>query len=72
MATVTATEETRVVEVSKAVFRRTLEARPELVDYLGKALHIRMAERAQAVAGVAPVAPEVQDIFRKIREFFSL
>jgi small-conductance mechanosensitive channel len=72
VATVTATEETRVVELSKAVFRRTLEARPELVDDLGKALHIRMAERAQAVAGVAPVAPEVQDIFRKIREFFSL
>lgn len=72
VATVTATEETRVVEVSKEGFRSVLEARPELVDELGRALQIRMAERAQAVAGVEVVAPEVQDIFRKIRDFFSL
>ncbi len=72
VATVTATEETRVIEVSKEVFRRVLEARPELVDALSKALQIRMAERAEAVAGTPTSPPEVQDIFRKIRDFFSL
>ena len=72
VATVTATEETRVMEVSKDSFRHVLEARPELVDELGRALHVRMAERAQAVAGITPTGPEVQDIFRKIRDFFSL
>lgn len=72
VATVTATEETRVVEIAKAVFRLVFEAHPELVDELGRALQVRMAERAQAVAGVALTAPDVQDIFRKIRDFFSL
>ena len=72
VASVTATEETRVMEVSKDSFRRVLEARPELIDELGRALHVRMAERAQAVAGITPTGPEVQDIFRKIRDFFSL
>jgi CRP-like cAMP-binding protein len=72
VATVTALEETPVLEVSKEIFGRALEARPDLVDELGRALHLRMAERAQAVAGVAPTGPEVQDIFRKIRDFFSL
>ena len=72
VATVTATEETRVVEIAKAVFRLVFEAHPELVDELGRALQVRMAERAQAVAGVALTAPDVQDIFRRIRDFFSL
>jgi CRP-like cAMP-binding protein len=72
VASVTATEETRVMEVSKDSFRRVLEARPELIDELGRALHVRMAERAQAVAGITPTGPEVQDICRKIRDFFSL
>ncbi|MFM1904317.1 MAG: hypothetical protein RLZZ440_2217 [Planctomycetota bacterium] len=72
VATVTATEETRVVEVSKAVFRQVLEAHPELVTELGRALQRRMAERAQAVAGIPAAPPEVQDIFQRIRDFFSL
>ncbi len=72
VATVTALEETCVVEVSKDVFRQVLASKPELVDALGQALQVRMAERAQAVAGVAVPPVEVQDIFRKIRDFFSL
>jgi small-conductance mechanosensitive channel len=72
VASVVAMEETRVVEVSKANFRKVLEVRPELVDELGRALQVRMAERALAVKGVVPAGPEVQDIFRKIRTFFSL
>jgi len=67
----TATGETRGAEVSEAVFRRMLEARPDLGDDLSKALHIRMPKRAQAVAGVAPVAPETQNHFRTIGKFVS-
>lgn len=71
-ATVTTTEETRVVEVSKEHFRRVLEAHPELVDELGQTLRARMAERARAVAGATPEPLGEQDLFRAIREFFSL
>jgi small-conductance mechanosensitive channel len=72
VATVTALEEARLLEVGKEVFGHALATRPELVDELGRALQLRMAERARAVAGVAPTGPEVQDIFRTIRDFFSL
>jgi small-conductance mechanosensitive channel/CRP-like cAMP-binding protein len=72
VATVTALEETRVVEVDKEVFRHVLERHPELVEVLGRALHERMAERERAVAGVAVAPPEEQDLFRRVRDFFSL
>jgi small-conductance mechanosensitive channel len=72
LATVTALEESRVMEIGKACFRHALEARPALVDELGRGLQIRMAERAEAVAGVPPSGPGAQDIFGKIREFFAI
>ncbi len=71
VATVTATEETRVLEIDKESFRHALNARPEFVAELGRTLQTRMTERAQAIAGVSPPVPEVQDIFQKIRDFFS-
>jgi len=71
-ATVTACEETRVIELEKEPLRHAFEARPDLVDALGRLLQQRAAEQAQAVAGAPSPAPVEQDIFRTIRDFFSL
>jgi small-conductance mechanosensitive channel len=71
-ATVTASEETSLIELGKEPLRHAFEARPDLVDELGRLLQKRAAERMQAVAGAPPPAPEEQDLFRKIRDFFSL
>ena len=74
VATVTAFEETRVLEVGKEPFKQILLAQPALVEQLGEALRLRLAERTRAVAGAdseRPV-PEQQDIFRSIREFFAM
>jgi small-conductance mechanosensitive channel/CRP-like cAMP-binding protein len=71
-ATVTALEETRLLELGKAAFREVLSVRPELVESLGGALRRRLAEREQAVAQQADrAAPETQDMFQKIRDFFA-
>jgi len=74
VATVTALEETRVLEVSKEPFKQILLAQPALVEQLGEALRLRLAERAWAVAGAGPErpVPEQQDIFRSIREFLAM
>ena len=72
VATVTALVETRLLEVGKDAFGRVLASRPELVDRLSAALRERLFERAQAIAGAERTVPEVQDIFRKIREFFAM
>jgi hypothetical protein len=71
-ATVTACEETRVIELDKEPLRHAFEAKPALVEELGHLLQKRAAERAQAMVGAPPAAPEEQDIFRTIRDFFSL
>jgi CRP-like cAMP-binding protein len=71
-ATVTAIEETRVLELQKGSFKRVLDARPELVGQLGAALQSRLAERTQAIAGAERNVPEEQDIFQTIREFFAM
>jgi CRP-like cAMP-binding protein len=71
VATVTAVEETRLIEVGKESFAVILAAEPALVEELGRALQRRMTERAQAVAGTGREAPEAQDILRKIRTFFG-
>ncbi len=71
-ATVTAREETRVLEIGRETFRHILERRPELVEELGKVLHDRLAARAQAVADAGPSPPAAQDLFSKIRDLFSL
>jgi CRP-like cAMP-binding protein len=70
-ATVTACEETRVIELEKEALRHAFEARPDLVDALGRLLQQRAAEQAKAMAGAPPSAPVEQDIFRTLRDFFS-
>jgi hypothetical protein len=42
------------------------------VEELGESLRLRLAGRTQAIAGVERADPEVQDIFRKIRDFFMV
>jgi small-conductance mechanosensitive channel len=71
-ATVTALEETLLLEVGKESFRAILSAHPGLVEELGESLRLRLAGRTQAIAGVERADPEVQDIFRKIRDFFMV
>ena len=72
VATVTALVETRLMEVGKESFRGVLASQPGLVDVLGGALRQRLAGRAEAIADAGRPAPESQDIFRKIREFFAM
>jgi small-conductance mechanosensitive channel len=72
VATVTALVETRLLEVGKEPFGRVLAAQPALVEQLGAALRERLFDRAQVIAGAERTAPEVQDIFRKIRDFFAV
>jgi CRP-like cAMP-binding protein len=71
-ATVAALVETRLLEVGKESFRRILAAQPNLVEQLGAALQVRQSERAQAIASVDRASPESQDIFQRIRDFFSM
>ena len=71
-ATVTAMEETRVLEISKESFGRIMAARPELVGILGNALQSRMADRDLALANSRKETSESTDLFRRIRQFFSL
>jgi CRP-like cAMP-binding protein len=71
-ATVAALVETRLLEVGKESFRRILAAQPNLVEQLGAALQLRQSERAQAIASVDRSIPESQDMFQRIREFFSM
>ena len=72
VATVTALEQTRLLEVRRDTFRGILTARPDLVEKLGAALRLRLAERAEAMAGVERLPQESRDIFQRIREFFSM
>jgi small-conductance mechanosensitive channel/CRP-like cAMP-binding protein len=72
VATVTALDETRLLQIGNDSFRRILKIRPELVEELGAALRLRLAKREMAIAGSVPPVPEAQDIFRKIRQFFAV
>ena len=72
LATVTAVEETRVLEVSKQSFGQLLGGHPELIEQLAAALGKRLAERAEAIAGSERPAQATQDIFDRIREFFGI
>ena len=71
-ATVTAVVETRLLEVSREACRGILQAEPGLVERLGEALRRRLAGRAEALAEADRAVPETQDVFRRIREFFSM
>jgi small-conductance mechanosensitive channel/CRP-like cAMP-binding protein len=71
-ATVTPLVETRLLEVGKEAFRGILAAQPGLMQQLAGALQVRARERAQAMAIADRQIPETQDIFRRIREFFSM
>ena len=70
-ATVTATVETRVLEITKSSFGHLLEARPGMLDTLGVPLANRLAERARLIqSGAQP--PAEPDLFRRIRDFFEI
>jgi len=72
-ATVTALVESRLLEVGKESFRGLLDAQPDLVERLGRALEARDEGRNRAMARVevAAAAP-YSDIFRQIRDFFAM
>lgn len=70
-ATVTAIEETRLLEVGKDSFRSILAAEPDLVDRLGAALEKRQVQRARAIADAERQSPESQDVLSRIREYFA-
>jgi len=71
-ATVTATEETRVLEISKRSLGHLLAAEHGLVEKLGAALAERLDARHRALEG-DPRRPVAEpDLFQKIRDFFSL
>jgi small-conductance mechanosensitive channel/CRP-like cAMP-binding protein len=72
VATVKTVEQTRLLEVRRDAFRGLLSARPDLVEKLGEALRVRLAERAEAMAGAGRAPPETADIFHRIRDFFSM
>jgi small-conductance mechanosensitive channel len=72
VATITTLEETRLLEVGKESFRAIVATSPDLVEKLSQSLRLRLAERTQAIAGVERATPEIQDIFRKIRDFFAV
>ena len=72
MATVTATEETRLLKIGKESFAAILASEPEIVEALGKSLRNRLEERSRAIAGSAQPVSEPQDLLRTIREFFGL
>jgi small-conductance mechanosensitive channel/CRP-like cAMP-binding protein len=72
MATVTALEETLLLELGRDAVRGVLAANPRLVERLGEALHRRLAEREQAIANSEKAPAESTDLFRKICEIFYL
>lgn len=71
-ATVTALEETRVLEISKDSFGRIMALRPELVTILGQALESRMAERDAVLASARKESIGSGDLLGRIRQFFAL
>ncbi len=71
VATVTTKSESRLLKVGKQSFRELIEAEPGLIEEMGSALRIRLAERSKAMAGAGRPVPEPQDIFCKIRDFFA-
>jgi len=71
-ATVTAVEESRLLEVAKPVFAGLLQDRPSLVEELGRTLCERMGGRLRAAAGTAPQPPETPDLLGRIRSFFDM
>lgn len=72
-ATVTAVEESLLVEVDKEAFRSVLEQAPGLVAPLGQYLAARAAERSRVQEDAAIRQPaEKQDMFQRILEFFAM
>jgi small-conductance mechanosensitive channel len=71
-ATVTALEESRLLEVAKPVFAGLLQDRPSLVDELGRTLCERVGGRLRAAAGAPPQPPETPDLLGRIRSFFDM
>ena len=71
VATVTTLEETRLLEVGKEAFATILEAHPELIERLCTRLQRQLSERSRLLANVEARAPEVQDLFRRIRNYFN-
>jgi small-conductance mechanosensitive channel/CRP-like cAMP-binding protein len=72
VATVTAVEQTRLLEVCRDTFRGVIATRPDLVERLGESLRVRLAQRTQALSESERAPPEAADIFQRIRDFFSM
>ena len=72
VATVTALVETRLLEVNKRSFRGILAEHPAMVESLGAALRLRLAERAEVIAVARQTTPDSNDIFQRIRDFFAM
>lgn len=71
-ATVTAVEESRLLEVAKPVFAGLLQDRPSLVEELGRTLCERVGGRLRAAAGAPPQPPETPALLGRIRSFFDM
>lgn len=71
-ATVTALEETRLLEIGKEAFAGILTAQPELVEALGRSLQERNENRSHVIAVTGRSGPGSQDILARIRDFFRL
>ena len=72
-ATVTAKEESRLLEIDKQTFRHLLAEQPGLVEMLGAALTARSGERSTALARDGRRDdPPIPDIFQRIRDYFAM
>ena len=74
LATVTATAETRVFEVTRSSFREILEQQPGLIKQIGDNIHRRLIEKEEAVdsARSQHLGETSSDILTRIKEFFRL
>ena len=74
LATVTATAETRVFEVTRSSFREILEQQPSLLKQIGDNIHRRLIEKEEAVEGARSQhrGETSSDILTTIKEFFRL
>lgn len=77
-ATVTALDDSSLVELGKHAFRNILQAKPDMAEYLGKILASRDQSREELSAGAGALTPvehhrqKGHTLISKIRGFFGL